>query len=580
MKNKKKEYIIRSYKGPRPLFNYFWKLTERLKLDDSDEDQRKLRKAYHRFIVHIYIGTKILKNRDKYFITEPMIPVSSDLIRNKIHRELRTRNLEQCKIINIKNHSHGLQGRTSRSREFKLSNTIFRRAIQLETDLFITNWKDLITKSKSPSLVDLFTGKNKYTRQRTETSLYSNSTKIYKIPNVIQQSIKHSLEPFPFNPHLVIPWVERIRAKADRSKKILLKIRCRLRKKHPKRNAKSLRRNKAYNNAFKEFKRANGLLSATVSSLTAILNQGIAKTKLKTSDNKEIWKYKTAYSIQEFGRVSEIHGGFQILSQVGKKYLMESVPLLFNYDLKNSQAFILLLEFKSCGINCKWLENYLDESNQTSSKEIHAAKIGITVACWKDCFYATVMGAVAKGRGAPYRSIYSEVQNKKRAKRLHGKFFKIISPLYKACEKWRHHILTSKKHTTRPYARKRWWTNACGMKFQKHVVIHNEDSVEIIDTNTGEILNGTKLPGVKRRLAAFLLQGREACYIHNLTILCKNKGIPVYKNEHDGLITGDEIPEYLQNEAALLAGIVGAKLEIKEICSDQKESSVNRYIDS
>lgn len=558
MSKKKKNYIIRSYKGSRELFNYFWKLTKCLKLDNSDPKQLKLRKAYHRFLLHVFIGTKTLKNKKKYPSAKPMIPVCSDLIRNKLHRKLKTKKLEQHKLIKIKNHHHGPLG--GKSREFRLCDKIFNEAIQIEADSVISHFEQLSTHSETQPMVNLFTAKNQYTKKHSEMCLYTNSTKMYKIPDLLKNSIKKSLDPFPFNPHKIIPWFKRLKAKAARSEKTFKKAQ------------------KEYNKARKDYMRANGLFIATTSSLTAIINQGIRRTKNRTKDNKEIWEYDTAYSIQEFGRVSEIHGGFQILSKVGKKHLMENVPNLFNYDLKNSQAYILLLEFESCDIHCKWLKRYLGDSK---SKERYAKKIGISVGCWKDCFYATVMGAVAKGRGAPYHTIYSEVKNKKRAAKLHKKFVKIITPLYDASEKWRAYLLNSneKKHT---YLHKSayHWRNICGMKFRKNFAIHKDDSVDIIETSTGEILSWRQIPAVKRRLAAFFLQGREACYIHNLTILCKKAGIPVYKNEHDGLITGREIPLSLQKKAAGMAGVKGAILEIKDICSLSKESSVDAFIDS
>jgi len=206
----KKEYIIRSYKGSRELYNYFWKLTERLNLDDSNPAQKTLRKAYHKLLVHIFVGTKVRKKRNKQAGIEVEIPVSWELIARKLHRRIRVQKLRECGLIQIKGHFHGPQG--GKSREYRLSYKVFEKAIQLEADLFITNWSDLITKSKVPSMVDIFTGKNKYTSQQTQVSLYSNSIKFYNIPDLIKNSIKNSLAPFPFNPHKIIPWLEKIRS--------------------------------------------------------------------------------------------------------------------------------------------------------------------------------------------------------------------------------------------------------------------------------------------------------------------------------------------------------------------------------
>ena len=66
--------------------------------------------------------------------------------------------------------------------------------------------------------------------------------------------------------------------------------------------------------------------------------------------------------------------------------------------------------------------------------------------------------------------------------------------------------------------------------------------------------------------------------VHKITILCSKNGIPVYKNEHDGLITGKEIPDALIKQAAKKANMPTPVFEIKSICSDAKRDKTIKFL--
>ena len=95
---------------------------------------------------------------------------------------------------------------------------------------------------------------------------------------------------------------------------------------------------------------------------------------------------------------------------------------------------------------------------------------------------------------------------------------------------------------------------------------------------TKPITNKKTIKKIKRSLTAFILQGQESCFIHNLTILCSKNGIPVYKNEHDGLITGKKIPDSLIEKAAKKANMPPPVFEIKSICSDAKRDKTIKFL--
>jgi hypothetical protein len=47
---------------------------------------------------------------------------------------------------------------------------------------------------------------------------------------------------------------------------------------------------------------------------------------------------------------------------------------------------------------------------------------------------------------------------------------------------------------------------------------------------------------LRARLAAFLLQGREAALIHTLAAASRRHGFEVFSHEHDGLVVLGEVP--------------------------------------
>ena len=68
-----------------------------------------------------------------------------------------------------------------------------------------------------------------------------------------------------------------------------------------------------------------------------------------------------------------------------------------------------------------------------------------------------------------------------------------------------------------------------------------------------------------RVLAAFILQGREARLIHELTVLSEHYGFQPIANMHDGLVTIGEIPEVAVLEAVRRAGVPDAELVEKPL---------------
>ncbi len=101
-----------------------------------------------------------------------------------------------------------------------------------------------------------------------------------------------------------------------------------------------------------------------------------------------LWVYDPAMTAQTFGRLGQIDGGLQSCTREMKVAAYSGVPHFRNYDLRASQAMILLVLFGEAGIDGAWLERYAAEG-----KEMAAAYIGLPVDAWKKALYTVMMGA-------------------------------------------------------------------------------------------------------------------------------------------------------------------------------------------
>ena len=181
------------------------------------------------------------------------------------------------------------------------------------------------------------------------------------------------------------------------------------------------------------------------------------------------------------------------------------------------------------------------------------------------------MGSPAGGVSAVYEAIRKESNNTATTKRKLKKFKEVAKPIILACKQWREHIFHSTDSRYKYRHNGYHWKNACEMTFKDYITDYDNGKTLLTDKITGEIItNPSIISEVKRQLPAFYLQGKEALYIHTLTLKCNKYRIPVYKNEHDGLITGREIPEKLWKQVADEVDAIGVSLVIKEICSPTK----------
>ncbi len=69
---------------------------------------------------------------------------------------------------------------------------------------------------------------------------------------------------------------------------------------------------------------------------------------------------------------------------------------------------------------------------------------------------------------------------------------------------------------------------------------------------------------LKARLAAFLLQGREAALMHTLAASADEYGFRVLSHEHDGLVVAGDVPPEAVEAAASAARIPMDLVDLEE----------------
>lgn len=359
-------HIIRSYNSSRELYRYIWSLSGDLNLEGPSDEVLEERKKYHRFIAHLYASMDLqVIDKDVFKNHKGYIPVYSRLINQEFGRNFDPHLLEECGIIEIK--SHNSMGR--KSREYRIALDILEEAMNIEFENMLRRWKGLKKGDVSTDTVNLITGRRSKSRVKSQLDKIRYGIRNTNYPKLIRDSI-NALEPCPFNPKYVKQWVKKLKNKFIREFR--------------RKSRTTLSRSHENQSAEKEYLKAAGRYCNDRLSMNTISFQEPEPIPIRSEKGDPLLKYRAAYSIQNSGRVTEIHGGFQSASQFFKQRFFRHVPNIYNYDLKNSQALILLQELKACKLKCHWLKSYLSDPD---AKKKYARKVGIPVEIWKDCFY-------------------------------------------------------------------------------------------------------------------------------------------------------------------------------------------------
>ncbi|MFP5262004.1 MAG: hypothetical protein ACLGJB_08875 [Blastocatellia bacterium] len=253
-----------------------------------------------------------------------------------------------------------------------------------------------------------------------------------------------------------------------------------------------------------------------------------------------VYKFTPAYSVVKTGRLKQPWGGLQSCSRPMKHAAYSGIPGLRNYDLKGSQLAVVAKELRDANFNPEWLVAYL---NTSEGKRVYAKLAGMDVECWKRCLLALVMGAPLPSTPSPFIAERSAILEQileraesdlERAETMREGFAQAVAPLVQELNRWHRYLI-------REYIEKNQ------RRSRKGAYVENRAGMRLYLDELNFKGNGRS---AKTHLAAFLLQGQEAAFIHALTVLGPEYSFKPISNEHDGLVVIGEIPESAVKKAA------------------------------
>lgn len=266
---------------------------------------------------------------------------------------------------------------------------------------------------------------------------------------------------------------------------------------------------------------------------------------------QRIFKSRLPYALRSSGRV---YGGVQSCSRDMKAALFAGLIVdgieVRNYDLKSSQINALIMEFERAGMSTQiWLD-------LLRNKDSYADEVMGSEDLFKTALFAVIFGAsTAPNHRAPSgasavldeirqyveENVEDEAKRESEIEKLNSGFNRFIKPYKRSLDAYREYLVNDLfRERARRTPAKGWFVeNACQMKFYYDEHSNRERA---------------------KKLAALILQGWEACYIHHLTTLGEKYGYKVLANEHDGVVCLGEIPQAAQDEARELSGFDRAEL--------------------
>lgn len=562
-----KGFIIKTSKGPKALYDYLWSLTEDIEFDKDPNANDEMRQNVQHFIAHIYhsIKAKLSKRDGEKEGNDSRrsglyISIYSRLIQKEFGDDFKVlvlRNKGLIKMIGANSFKH-------RTRYYSLPRTIWETASEIENRAISEAWQAL-SDGNDPEYIpfNIVTGKRIKT---VETNIYQPQEQSFKTPDLVKNAMK-AISPCVFNPKYVGWWVDYLEKAYGDQKKVTQELihsgnLCKDEIEEVENNLERLE--KKYNNERR--------------SQSTILYQQPVLIQAASEAGDLLYEYVAAYSPQVSGRLTELGGGLQNASRVFKSLAFCDVKNFYNYDLKASQANILIQELERCGVDASWITDYINDPN---AKTTYAKLIGTNTETWKTCLYATFMGAESNRSSSTIQTtLIDYFDNEKSAMAAVKKFSEIIKGLFLATKRWRSKIISLSESPYIYDSRKggyRFWKNACDMRFKKYG-INRKDKIELMEVTKYSKEKGNAIAKSRRKLAAFILQGQEACFIHHLTILCNDNGIKVMRNEHDGIITDNMIPEKIIRIAGTRAKLKGAELDRKPLAGKDDIDKASKLI--
>lgn len=257
----------------------------------------------------------------------------------------------------------------------------------------------------------------------------------------------------------------------------------------------------------------------------------------------DVWASQETYRGSSTGRSSAHAGAFQNMSREMKRATIMGAKAkgydVRNYDLDSSHDRILLEFFGDAGVRCEWLEATLEESGW---KRRLASDIGVERETVKRCLHAMKMGAPVVA--SPVCEVYKLVSRDAGADAADAfeRLRDATEPLQEALGEWHRHL-------TKEWEAENAYRGYAGRRYVRNDVMMTFCLDDYPDWKTRA-----------RKLAAFLLQGREAEFIYTLTKLSGKLGFTVVSLQHDGFVTLGEVPAAAIDEAKRLTGMDYAEL--------------------
>lgn len=294
--------------------------------------------------------------------------------------------------------------------------------------------------------------------------------------------------------------------------------------------------------AEKAMRRFRGRLTTDQAAWHSIVGQGLKHVR------GPIYAFSPAYRATRTGRLTAQRSLLQSCSREMKEAAFTAIPEMHNYDIKSSQMVILSDYFQEAGIQCEWLDSYVENDR---AKYEWSERAGLSVDTWKSCLYALLMGAKPHKSGFYTRDIWenltAEYPDEDEAYEKLQQFKAATKELRSALNEWHEHLVNEWYPQNERWGRA---LNDVGMPIRKKGFI-----------DEGKLNVGS----FKRALAAHLLQGREALFIHNLVLLSRTERFDfrVISHQHDGLVTIGAIPQEAVDEIKQDAAMEYVRLEDK-----------------
>jgi hypothetical protein len=305
----------------------------------------------------------------------------------------------------------------------------------------------------------------------------------------------------------------------------------------------------------KEYKKAVGRLRTDKANYRRVLER-------QPTVNGDLATYHNAYLVSTTGRIYDSGGGLQSSTKETKQASITGVPDLHNYDLDNSQPTILAQLLDDVGGDARPIREYIERG-----KGYYAEKAGVDTDVMKRVILALMMGATfpkdLRRLEAGTNSILEVLsdhygKDKARLKEILEAVRAVTEHIRRAIAEYHDFLINYLRRRKRETRLRAGATiqNAVGMKLR-----------------LGDLPLGGRSFETVAKVSAFLLQGQEAAFTHNLTVLSEKYGYIPRANEHDGLLTTYPIPQEAVDEAAELSGLRNPKMVEKPFVKPEKKAA-------